>query len=161
VKIWEHVLTNAFSIPKRSEAITSPTTGDSLTGLVTLSGETVHVPSLYRLPLLFSLKLLWGSIKLILSRPIPIRTRLWDKLKHSILYVSLVMEMVVGEAKKVREDYGNMHGSWRCVRFDRTLGRWRAGRILNYESVVEEFWEKEGAGLRVGEDVLDFGECEV
>lgn len=104
----------------------------------------ITLPRGYRIPLMFTAKFMWESLKLVLESPT--RAEDWDECKFDILHVARLCSRFLAEARNAEaiggeeKKQGGMSRTWRCATFDRTLIRYYRRWLVSREEFVRDFW---------------------
>ena len=115
------------------------------------SGEKIHVPRGYRIPLMFVAKFQWESLRLVLNS-----TSEWEEYKFDIIHLSRLCTHFFKQAKSAASE-NKLTKSWRSPMFDRALIRFYRKWMVSREWSVKKFWEEfEEDEYKL--DVLKFGE---
>ncbi|KAJ7579595.1 hypothetical protein C8J56DRAFT_964483 [Mycena floridula] len=132
--IFEYLVANVFTLPAR------PPSATNLFEVPCKHG-TVKLPYRYRVPLLWTAKYLWVSVKLVMTATE--RQAEWEAYRLSILHVARLCATLLEKAHESALDEG-MDKKWTCHTFDRVLVRFRRGYLMNDASTVELFWSLYG-----------------
>ncbi|KAJ7572945.1 hypothetical protein C8J56DRAFT_533259 [Mycena floridula] len=133
-KIFEFLVANVLGIPARSTYATNLFE-------VPCKHGTVQLPYRYRVPLLWTAKYLWVSVKLVMTAVE--RQAEWDAYRLSILYIAKICATLLESAHEAALATG-IDKKWTCPTFDRMLVRFRRGYLMNDPSTVEKFWNTYG-----------------
>lgn len=139
-----------FSIPARSSQSNIAfftVESEDARGVVT---ET-NVPIRYRIPLLWTARYLWLSIKLVLEGP----NGDWDEFKYSILHLSRLLSGFLEKARQYDQALG-LERRWRDDTFDRVLIRFKAKWVMQDPEQIKGFYVAHGQE-EYTKDVLNFG----
>lgn len=137
----------AFSVPPRQLNTTLSYTEITRS----FSGEKIHVPRGYRIPLMFVAKFQWESLRLVLNSASE-----WEEYKFDIIHLSRLCTHFFKQAKSAASE-NNLTKGWRSPMFDRALIRFYRKWMVSREWSVKKFWEEyEEEEYKL--DVLKFGE---
>ena len=137
----------AFTVPPRQLNTTLSYTEITRS----FSGEKIHVPRGYRIPLMFVAKFQWDSLQLVLNS-----TSEWEEYKFDIIHLSRLCTHFFKQAKSAASE-NKLTKSWRSPMFDRALIRFYRKWMVSREWSVKKFWEEfEEDEYKL--DVLKFGE---
>lgn len=148
--IMKFLTDNVLSIPVKSPP------GPHFFAVTSAHGIT-HLPSRYRIPLLWTSKYQWESLKLVLNAAD--RVGEWSQYKLSILHVSRLCAALLEKAREAMslEKGKGMDKKWRCPTFDRALLRYRNGCLLNDPESVEQYWNELGEEYYRADALIKFG----
>ena len=137
----------AFTVPPRH-----PNTTLSFIEITrSFSGEKIHVPRGYRIPLMFVAKFQWESLHLVLNSASE-----WEEYKFDIMHLSRLCTHFFKQAKAAASE-NKLNKTWRSPMFDRALIRFYRKWMVSREWSVKKFWEEyEEEEYKL--DVLKFGE---
>lgn len=137
----------AFTVPPRQLNTTLSYTEITRS----FSGEKIHVPRGYRIPLMFVAKFQWESLRLVLNS-----SSEWEEYKFDIIHLSRLCTHFFKQAKSAASE-NKLNKSWRSPMFDRALIRFYRKWMVSREWSVKKFWEEyEEDEYKL--DVLKFGE---
>jgi hypothetical protein len=137
----------AFTVPPRQLNTTLSYTEITRS----FSGEKIHVPRGYRIPLMFVAKFQWESLRLVLNSASE-----WEEYKFDIIHLSRLCTHFFKQAKSAASE-NKLTKGWRSPMFDRALIRFYRKWMVSREWSVKKFWEEyEEEEYKL--DVLKFGE---
>ena len=137
----------AFTVPPRQLNTTLSYTEITRS----FSGEKIHVPRGYRIPLMFVAKFQWESLRLVLHSASE-----WEEYKFDIIHLSRLCTHFFKQAKSAVSE-NKLTKGWRSPMFDRALIRFYRKWMVSREWSVKKFWEEyEEDEYKL--DVLKFGE---
>ena len=137
----------AFTVPPRQLNTTVSYTEITRS----FSGEKIHIPRGYRIPLMFVAKFQWESLRLVLNSASE-----WEEYKFDIIHLSRLCTHFFKQAKSAASE-NKLTKGWRSPMFDRALIRFYRKWMVSREWSVKKFWEEyEEDEYKL--DVLKFGE---
>ncbi|KAJ7591803.1 hypothetical protein C8J56DRAFT_1046133 [Mycena floridula] len=142
-KIFQYLNSCAFTIPPRGPSAAH------LFSVTTADGSTISLPGRYRIPLLWTAKYLWMSVKLVLTADESVGE--WENYRLSILHIG----RLCNELLRAASPAGTMDKKWTCPMFDRVLVRFKHRFLMNDPATVEEFWRTYG-GQEYHVDIFKF-----